>query len=150
MDDLNKLLEGSTDDVKAGIAGKSHDDLQKLKTAEQAGQARKGVLSALDTALTAADEKRTGGRVQDTASIGTIAIAAALDTSGPAGIEPASAFSTSGAPVQVVPDVDPSHPAIDNDPRAGTTVNMNRIDMNDPYAKGSDVVEQQLAAQSED
>lgn len=65
-----------------------------------------------------------------------------------ADIAPAKTFSTSGAPVQVVPDVDPDHPAIDNDPRKGTTVLQNKIDMNDPTITGSEAVEQNLKAQS--
>lgn len=48
------------------------------------------------------------------------------------GVAPASTFSTSGAPVQIVPDVDPDHPAVDNDPRKNTTPEMNKIDFNDP------------------
>lgn len=78
---------------------------------------------------------------------------AAADTSAdetkPAGIKPASTFSTSGAPVQIVPDVDPSHPAVDNDPRKGTTLQQNRIDFNDPGLAGHEAVEKNLKAQSE-
>lgn len=65
-----------------------------------------------------------------------------------ASIAPAKTFSTSGAPVQIVPDVNPGHPAIDNDPRAGTTVLQNKIDMNDPTITGSEAVEQNLKAQA--
>ncbi|WP_288935070.1 hypothetical protein [uncultured Sphingomonas sp.] len=75
------------------------------------------------------------------------AVAADLDTSGPANIAPAEAFSTSGAPVQIVPGVDPSHPAIDNNPRAGTTVQQNAIDMNDPTLTGPEAVAQMLERQ---
>jgi hypothetical protein len=62
------------------------------------------------------------------------------------GIAPASAFSTSGAPVQIVPDVDPSHPAVDNDPRANTTAEMNKIDFNDPRPR--QVIEAEAAAKA--
>lgn len=45
-----------------------------------------------------------------------------------------TAMAPSGAIME--PDaarsVDPDHPAVDNNPRASTTVNQNRIDMNDP------------------
>ena len=78
----------------------------------------------------------------------TAAIAADLDTSGKAGIAPAKAFSTSGAPVQVVPDVDPDHPAVDNDPRADTTVVMNKIDFNDPTKTGAEQAADMLKAQA--
>lgn len=142
MSDLLKLLDGGADDVKAGLAGKSHDDLLKLRAAEQDGKTRKGVLEALDAAITAADTARAGGRVS-----GTAAIAADLDTSAPANIDPATAIDTSGAPQQIVPDVDLDHPAVDNDPRAGTTEVQNRIDFNDPVRPGHEVVEQSLKDQ---
>lgn len=58
----------------------------------------------------------------------------------PADIAPATEIDTSGAPQQIVPDVDMSHPAVDNDPRAGTTDVQNRIDFNDPTREGIDVV----------
>ena len=71
--------------------------------------------------------------------------AAALDTSAPADIAAASDFSPSGAPRQVT-DIDVDHPAVDNDPRAGTTVDQNRIDFNDPVRPGHEIVEDQLKA----
>jgi hypothetical protein len=74
--------------------------------------------------------------------------AAAQDTSSAAHIAPAVEFSTSGAPVQIVPDVDVSHPAVDNDPRANTTVNQNRIDFNDPTIDGAEAVRRNLDAQA--
>ena len=61
-----------------------------------------------------------------------------------ANIAPATSFSTSGAPVQIVPDVDPSHPAVDNDPRAGTSLLQNKIDFNDPTKSGHQVVAEKL------
>jgi len=39
------------------------------------------------------------------------------------------------------------HPAVDNDPRAGTTVEQNRIDFNDPTLEGHEAVERNLKAQ---
>ena len=67
-----------------------------------------------------------------------------LDTSGPANIPAATDFSPSGAPEQIVPDVDPDHPAVDNDPRAHTTVDQNRIDFNDPTLSGAEAVKRNL------
>lgn len=148
MDDITKLLDGSVEDVKAGIGGMSRDDLVRLRQAEQDGKTRKGVLEALDTAIGEqpdGDEAARGvedGPVQPVAS--GVATAADLDKSGPAHIEPATTFDTAGAPQQIVPDVDVSHPAVDNDPRANTTVNQNRIDFNDPTRDGVEVVTEQL------
>lgn len=75
--------------------------------------------------------------------------ASALDTSGAADIKPASGFNPSGAPEQVT-DIDVAHPAVDNDPRAGTTVDQNRIDFNDPTLEGHEAVEKNLKDQSKD
>ena len=44
-----------------------------------------------------------------------------------------------------MPDVDPAHPAVDNDPRARTTVAMNSIDFNDPALSGPDAAARMLA-----
>ncbi len=140
MDTPNKLLEGGVNEVKAGIAGLSHDDLLKLKAAEQAGQNRKGVVAAIDSALSAAEVKRAGGMTST--AIGT---ASALDTSPAANLAPASGIDTSGAPQQIVPDVDMTHPAVDADPRANTTETQNRIDFNDPTVSGADAVKAMLA-----
>lgn len=63
-----------------------------------------------------------------------------------AAIAPATTFSTSGAPVQIVPDVKPDHPAVDNDPRANTTVRDNAITFNDPNKPGPEAVADLLAA----
>lgn len=119
MSDLLKLLDGSIDDVKNGLAGKSRDDLIALRTAEQGGKTRKGVLDALTAAI--------GGEGGDN------------------GVAPATEIDTAGAPQQIVPDVDMSHPAVDNDPRANTTADQNRIDFNDPTESGQETVERQLA-----
>ena len=64
----------------------------------------------------------------------------------PADIAPATEFDPSGAPRQTV-GVDVNHPAIDNNPRAGTSVLQNRIDMNDPVTEASEQVENHLADQ---
>jgi hypothetical protein len=72
--------------------------------------------------------------------------AADADTK-PADIAAASDFSPSGAPRQVT-EIDVEHPAVDNDPRAGTTSNQNRIDFNDPSIDGREAVERALKSQS--
>jgi hypothetical protein len=64
-----------------------------------------------------------------------------------ANIAPATEVDPSGAPVQIVPDVDLSHPAVDADPRKGTTVAQNRIDFNDPTLSSAEAVAQMLNAQ---
>ncbi|WP_081631130.1 hypothetical protein [Aureimonas ureilytica] len=64
------------------------------------------------------------------------------------GISEATAFSPSGAPLQIVPDVDPSHPAVDADPRSNTTALQNRIDFNDPNLTTAAAVEKNLKEQS--
>ncbi|WP_244631281.1 hypothetical protein [Aureimonas sp. ME7] len=68
--------------------------------------------------------------------------------SGDNGAQPATEFEPSGAPLQVVEDVDPSHPAVDNDPRAATSSEQNRIDFNDPNLSGAEAVKRNLEAQS--
>ncbi|HJE24925.1 MAG TPA: hypothetical protein K8W01_14815 [Methylorubrum populi] len=65
----------------------------------------------------------------------------------PANIPAATEIDTSGAPQQVVPGVDMSHPAVDSNPRAGTTVDQNRIDFNDPTIPGHDAVAKALNEQ---
>ncbi|WP_082524004.1 hypothetical protein [Methylobacterium sp. Leaf399] len=65
----------------------------------------------------------------------------------PADIKPATSVDTSGAPQQVVPDVDMSHPAVDDNPRANTTVDQNRIDFNDPTLSGAEAVAKNLREQ---
>jgi hypothetical protein len=63
----------------------------------------------------------------------------------PANVADATEFNPSGAPVQHSKDVDPSHPAVDANPRAGTTVNQ--IDFNDPNLSGEEAVIQNLKDQ---
>ncbi|PNU02513.1 hypothetical protein [Novosphingobium guangzhouense] len=144
MEDLIKLLDGSIDDVKAGLPGKSHDDLLKLKAAEQDGKNRKGALEAIDAALAAADAKRAGGTVAGALTHANLASDAGAVA---ANIPAAETIDTSGAPQQIVPDVDMSHPAVDADPRGGTTEVQNRIDFNDPTLSGREAVEKILADQ---
>lgn len=65
----------------------------------------------------------------------------------PANIAPATGIDPSGAPHQVVPDVDLGHPAVDANPRAKTTVDQNKIDWNAPSAPSADVVAKALTEQ---
>ncbi|MBN6819526.1 hypothetical protein JRF84_07975 [Methylobacterium organophilum] len=65
----------------------------------------------------------------------------------PANLPAATEVSTSGAVQQVVPDVDLSHPAVDDNPRARTSVVQNAIDFNDPTISGADAVVNNLNAQ---
>lgn len=79
----------------------------------------------------------------------TTAATKAVKTEGekPAAIPAATTFSTSGAPVQLSGDIDVSSPAVDNDPRAGTSELQNRIDFNDPTLSGQEAVEKNLKSQ---
>lgn len=63
------------------------------------------------------------------------------------GVKPAETVDAAGAPQQIVPDVDMSHPAVDDDPRKNTTAEQNKIDFNDPTLSGPEAVEQNLKAQ---
>ena len=60
--------------------------------------------------------------------------------------EAATEFEQSGAPVQST-KIDLNHPAVDNDPRAGTTADQNRIDFNDPHLTGAEAVAKALEEQ---
>lgn len=92
-------------------------------------------------------DKKTPTAAVKSAGTAPVAMASQLDTSGPAEVAPATDFSPSGAPRQVT-DIDVAHPAVDNDPRAGTTVDQNRIDFNDPTKAGHEVVEEALKDQA--
>lgn len=76
---------------------------------------------------------------------GAATVSTTADT--PSGIKPATKFEASGAPIQAMPGVDPDHPAVDNNPRANTTAEQNRIDFNDPGKPGAEAVADNLAAQ---
>ncbi len=65
----------------------------------------------------------------------------------PANIPAATEVNTSGAVQQIVPDVDLSHPAVDDNPRARTSVDQNRIDFNDPTVPGHQAVAEALTEQ---
>lgn len=87
-------------------------------------------------------KKATGKSV----TVKTVARApvADADKSADANIPSATKFNPSGAPIQSVPDVDPTHAAVDADPRKGTSEDQNRIDFNDPTLSGQDAVEKNL------
>lgn len=76
----------------------------------------------------------------------TVPKAEETEGSQPANIPAAKEFSTSGAPVQVT-DFDPSHPAVDDNPRRETTVDQNKIDFNDPGLSMEDAVVKNLTEQ---
>lgn len=65
-------------------------------------------------------------------------------------LKPATEIAASGATIEptIVERVDMSHPAVDDEPRAGTTADMNRIDFNDPSVSGQEAVERNLDAQA--
>lgn len=67
----------------------------------------------------------------------------------PAAIAPAKTFAPSGAPEQTALGVDPFNPALDNDPRAATTVEQNKIELNDPTLSDAEAVQRNLAVQAE-
>ncbi len=123
MSELLKLLDGSIDEVKAGLTGKSRAELDQLRKAEPDGKSRTGALAAIDEALANAGD--------------------ATEANG-AGAGEADGFEASGAPHQIVDDVDASHPALDADPRANTTAEQNRIDFNDPSLEAGEAVRRNL------
>ncbi|MGB7407161.1 MAG: hypothetical protein WA908_01530 [Pontixanthobacter sp.] len=59
-------------------------------------------------------------------------------------VKAATEIDTSGAPQQIVDDVDMSHPAVDANPRAGTSADQNRIDFNDPTKSSAQAVQDAL------
>tara|TARA_R110000787_G_scaffold208846_8_gene318915 strand:- start:6402 stop:6797 length:396 start_codon:yes stop_codon:yes gene_type:complete len=120
MDHL-KLLDGTVEEITAGVASLTPAERAALLKAEQDGKKRKGVIAVLQPG----DGDGADGSV-------------------PANIAPATKFEPSGAPIQAMPDIDPSHPAVDADPRANTTVDQNRIDFNDPIRSGVEIVSEQL------
>ena len=62
---------------------------------------------------------------------------------------PATDVAASGAVIEeaVVAAIPLEHPAVDANPRAGTTADQNRIDFNDPSKSGTEAVADALAAQ---
>ena len=68
------------------------------------------------------------------------------DPQAEANIAPADTFEASGAVIEPAAKdgIDMENPAVDSNPRAGTTVEMNRIDFNDPKAEGRKVVTDNL------
>ncbi len=95
---------------------------------------------AATTKTTAASEKKTK---QTDTTAGTEAEEAGAATQA---VTDAAGFSPSGAPRQPG-NFDPAHPAIDNNPRAGTSIAQNKIDMNDPGLSMEDAVVKNLREQ---
>lgn len=62
-------------------------------------------------------------------------------------VAPATEFAPSGAPIQSSSEVDPNNPAVDADPRSGTSADQNRIDFNDPTLSGAEAVAKNLEKQ---
>lgn len=93
------------------------------------------------TVTNSGDEPATDGAANGTP------VSAIEAASQPAEIAPATTVDPSGAPVQVVADVDMSNPAVDDNPRAGTTIAQNKIDFNDPTLSGPEAVAKMLNAQ---
>ena len=61
-------------------------------------------------------------------------------------MKPAQTVAASGALIEPdVTKVDPAHPAIDANPRAGTPPESNRIDFNDPTLSQDEAVVQKLS-----
>ncbi len=156
MGDLTKILDGNVGEVKAALEGKSNVDLLELRKQEAAGKNRGGVLTAIEAALAPAGDAADGATdatAGDGAASATDAAAGdgangATDAAAENGIAPAATIDTSGAPQQIVPDVDMKHPAVDADPRAHTTAVQNRIDFNDPSLDGPEAVEANLEDQA--
>ena len=85
---------------------------------------------------------------KNTPLTGTGTVAVTPQGGEPANIAPATEFAPSGAAVQTSGTIDPKNPAVDDNPRAGTTVEQNQIDFNDPRPdKGSEAVAANLNAQ---
>ena len=78
----------------------------------------------------------------------TTAKTVATKAAAPADVPPATKFEPSGAPLQTT-SFDVGHPAVDNDPRANTTAEQNRIDFNDPNKPAGEVVAEQLGMKAE-
>ncbi len=90
--------------------------------------------------------KKTGAAAKTVAKT-----AAAPETAAPAdaaNVPAATGFDPSGAPQQTSGNIDASHIAVDNDPRAGTSTTQNQIDFNDPRPdKGAEAVATALSEQ---
>lgn len=65
-------------------------------------------------------------------------------------LEPATEVAASGALIEptIVERIDTSHPAVDNEPRKGVSVESNQIDFNDPTLTLSEQVERNLVDQN--
>lgn len=69
-------------------------------------------------------------------------------SSAPAKIEPATTQDASGAVIEPSVAKLPDHPAVDRNPREGTTVDQNRADFNDPTKSDEEAVIDNLRDQA--
>ncbi|HEV7340861.1 MAG TPA: hypothetical protein VGN68_04445 [Sphingopyxis sp.] len=93
--------------------------------------------------------KNTGGaKTVDTTKVPLSDVPGKPDTAGITAdnLEPATYVAASGALIEptIVDRIDTSHPAVDNEPRKGASVESNQIDFNDPTLTLSEQVEQNL------
>lgn len=141
------------DETEADQASAAPVETESAATAtEPAESATEQVDSATTTSATAeasvaksddaVEQPATDPVVETPVSEGA-STAATFDHSGPANIPAATEFEPSGAPIQSTA-IDAEHPAVDANPRAGTTVDQNRIDFNDPTLSGEEAVKRNL------
>lgn len=137
------ILDGTVEQVTAALPGLTAEQLDALLAAEQSGKDRKGVIDAIEVAKTSAEI--SGDDVHDSAESPAEDEPAAEEPNPqePADIAPAEEFDPSGAPMQTT-DFPLDHPALDANPRAGTSSVDNRIDFNDPTLDGRAAVERAL------
>jgi hypothetical protein len=91
----------------------------------------------------ATNETDTGGGDNTTERSIAFVGAGNLDNSGPADASAVTGATSPSGALQEDEALTPEmleHPAVDNNPRANTTQNMNRADFNDPAQKDQDAV----------
>lgn len=64
-DDVLKILDGNVEQVKAGLVGLTVEQLGELLKAETDGKTRKGVISAIEAALTPEKPAKTDSEFGD-------------------------------------------------------------------------------------
>lgn len=93
-----------------------------------------------------------GAKTVDTTDVPLSDVPGQPDTAGMKAdeLEPATDVAASGALIEptIVDRIDTSHPAVDNEPRKGASVESNQIDFNDPTLTLSEQVEQNLVQQN--
>jgi hypothetical protein len=159
--DNSKLLDGTVEEVKAGLAGLDAATLGDLLATEQAGKNRKGVIDAIEEAQTEARNPTgrattytsttdRGGRLRGDAHRQHRA-RGAWDRRVAGHLWPGRHRASHGVQHQRRACPDGRHRAGPcrrrQHPRANTTVDMNRIDFNDPVKNGAEIVAENLKAQ---